>query len=54
MWFTTRCYRRAQAVSIGPDLFDVHTPDEHIDLFIYRKNMGLFSKHIGKYKINII
>ena len=22
----------AQAISIGPNLFDVHTPDEHIDI----------------------
>ena len=50
MWFTTRCYRRAQAVSIGPDLFDVHTPDEHIDLLSTERTWDYLVSILGNIK----
>ena len=40
----------AQAVSIGPDLFDVHTPDEHIDLLSTERTWDYLVSILGNIK----
>lgn len=38
--------KKAQAISIGPNLFDVHTPDEHLDI--------LSTERTWEYLVNIL
>ena len=40
----------AQAVSIGPNLFDVHTPDEHIDLLSTERTWDYLVSILGNIK----
>ena len=43
-----------EAISIGPNAYDVHTPNEHVSISSIKKCLGLFSCLFRKHEPTLI
>ena len=43
MWIIIDKMPHAQAISLGPDMYEVHTPNEHLSISSTKRILELFS-----------